>query len=127
MVTSYKIYACPATILPLEKMPTTTYCRLHVLYYLELLLLQRKFFLDSVWSARHKYSRAFRTSESADFSEVRVFENPSDSDSACLLVYTFILHTVKKSTFHKKNPKFQFFLFFYPIIPFINHMHRYLL
>jgi hypothetical protein len=39
----------------------------------------------------------------------------------CLRIYT-----VKKSTFHKKIPKFQFFLFF-PIIPFINHMDIYLL
>jgi hypothetical protein len=40
----------------------------------------------------------------------------------CLRIYT-----VKKSTFHKKNPKIQIFLFLNPIIPFINHMHRYLL
>jgi hypothetical protein len=38
------------------------------------------------------------------------FENTSDSDSACLFVCLRI-YTVKKSTFHKKIPKFQFFLF----------------
>jgi hypothetical protein len=55
------------------------------------------------------------------------FENPLDSDSACLFVYAFIFYALKTSTFHKKIPKFQFFLSLNPIIPFINHMHRYLL
>jgi hypothetical protein len=60
------------------------------------------------------------------------FENTSDSDSdsACYFVCLFVclrIYTVKKSTFHKKNPKFQIFLFLNPVIPFINHMHRYLL
>jgi hypothetical protein len=53
------------------------------------------------------------------------FENTSDSDSACLFVCLRI-YTVKKSTFHKKNPKFQK-INLNPIISFINHIHRYLL
>jgi hypothetical protein len=44
----------------------------------------------------------------------------------CLFV-SLRIYTVKKSTFHKIIPKFQIFLFLNPIIPFINHMHRYLL
>jgi hypothetical protein len=35
------------------------------------------------------------------------FENTSDSDSACLF-FCLRIYTVKKSTFHKKNPKFQY-------------------
>jgi hypothetical protein len=73
------------------------------------------------------FSRVIHGTTSQSFSDVRVrvrvrgllwspksadsdFENTSDSDSACLFVCLFVclrIYTVKKSTFHKKIPKFQ--------------------
>jgi hypothetical protein len=57
------------------------------------------------------YARAFRTSESADFSEDHWLGLWNHfglglSEFSCLRIYT-----VKKSTFHKKNPKILIFSF----------------
>jgi hypothetical protein len=71
--------------------------------------------------------RAFRTSESADFSEVQVrkFRTLKTHRTRTGCVCLFRIYTLKKSTFHKKIPNFEFFLSKNPIIP--TCAHRYLL
>jgi hypothetical protein len=56
--------------------------------------------LNGVLFGLWPHTRAFRTSESADFSEVRVRKFRTLKTLVCLRIYT-----LKKSTFRKKNPQ----------------------
>jgi hypothetical protein len=59
------------------------------------------------------FSRAFRTSES----ESKNFGLWKPFGLGLSVFVSLRIYTVKKSTFHKKNPKFQFFLFLNPMFP----------